>query len=518
MERLRKGLSIFAAAALLAPAGGALAGRPVFQRHHENHERDDDKGGMPAKGSAGDLTLRSRALLGKDGITQLEISTAPFDTGATPPGNISEVHVRAVDPNRKDGDDDDGDGKDGKEYRFRREYNHLRGGGYFTDKYPGMSHGLNLRIQAKARGAVHRDELEAKWLDSVRYRPDLYVKLIDAPAKARINTLVLINAVIAEGMGDTGADTDCVLLVDGVQVDKGLLWVNAAGSAACSFGYTFTAAGQHTLTVSALNVRPGDYDLTNNSLSQQITITQPFFAHYDATASEQIDFSELVIDTYLLASNTVPDQHLVRPRQTTVSQLRSFMGTLPADANPNVFHVAFQDFSGGQALSSFDLAGLTLGDPQASELPGCPIVNSVLDADNTSGRQLFVGRCTDPTNNTSSTTVSITYPVTQTTTFSENLCRNTAAGCKLGDVITNRVTGVGAVVTLANDYSASVSLDDGNGSVFTAKPQLTLAQTASSPLTSTTTCLTFNGKGKRCTTMSSSSSSRGGKVSVDNAE
>ena len=108
MERLRKVLSVFAAAALFAPAGGALAGRPVFQRHHENHERDDDRGGDPAKGSAGDLTLRSRALLGKDGNTQLEISTAPFDGTGTPPGNISHVHVRAVDPSRRDGDDEMG--------------------------------------------------------------------------------------------------------------------------------------------------------------------------------------------------------------------------------------------------------------------------------------------------------------------------------------------------------------------------------------------------------------------------
>jgi len=225
-----------------------------------------------------------------------------------------------------------------------------------------------------------------------------------------------------------------------------------------------------------------------------------------------------VIDTYLLASNPLPDQHLVRPRQTTVTQTRSFLGLLPAGVNPNVVHVTFQDFSGGQALSSFDLAGLTLGDPQQSELPGCPIVNSVLDADSTTGRQLFVGRCTDPTSNQSSTTVSITYPVGETTTFSENLCRNTAVGCKLGDFITNNVTSVGATVVFANDYSASISLDDGNGSVFTAKPSLTLSQLSSIPLTSTTRCLAFNGKGKRCTTMSSSSSSRGGKVSMDNAE
>jgi len=172
MERLRKVLSIFAAAALLAPAGGALAGRPVFQRHHENHERDDDRGGNPAKGSAGDLTLRSRALLGKDGNTQIEISTAPFDTDATAPGTISHVHIRAVDPARKDRDDDDEE-KEAK-YRFKKQPD-VQKGGYVSYTYPGLPHGLNLRIKAEARGATRRDEVEAKWLDSVRYRPALFV-------------------------------------------------------------------------------------------------------------------------------------------------------------------------------------------------------------------------------------------------------------------------------------------------------------------------------------------------------
>jgi hypothetical protein len=524
MERLRKVLSVFAAAALFAPAGGALAGRPVFQRHHENHERDDDRGGDPAKGSAGDLTLRSRALLGKDGNTQLEISTAPFDGTGTPPGNISHVHVRAVDPSRRDGDDDkddDKDGKEGKEFRFRREYNHLRGGGYFTDTYPGLLHGLNLRIEAKARGAVHRDEVEAKWLDSVRYRPDLYVKMIDAPARARVNSAVLIGAVIAEAMGETGADTDCVLLIDGTQVvDKGFVWVNAAGSSACEFLYVFPNAGPHTITVRAQGVKPGDYDDSNNSSSRQITITQPFFAHYDVSVFEQTNFSERIVDSYLLASSTVPDQHQVTPGRTTmIQQNRSFKGLLPAGVNPDVLKVAFQDFSGGKALSSFNLAdGVTLGQPQASEMLGCPVMNSVVDIDAATGRTLTVARCTDPSTTQSSTTVTIEYPIAERTTFSENLCRTAGAGCRVGDVIVNTVASNGVIVPLADDYSASIAVDDNNGSVFTAKPAFALSPFVTQALTTSTTCVPFNGRGKRCTTTSSSTVGKLGGTSADNQD
>ncbi len=521
MERLRKGLSIFAAAALLAPAGGALAGRPVFQRHHENHERDDDRGGNPVKTSAGELTLRSRALLGKDGNTQLEISTAAFDTDGTPPGNISHVHVRAVDASGRDGDDDKDDkdgkeGKDGKGFRFRREYNHLRGGGYFTDTYPGLLHGLNLRIEAKARGSVHRDEVEAKWLDVVRYRPDLYVKLIDAPAKARVNSVVPINAIISEGMGETGGDTDCVLQVDGAQVaDKGLLWVDAGGSSTCAFLYTFPTAGPHTITVRAQNGRPADYDESNNSLSQTITITQPFFAHYDSAVSETTTINNSTTEMYLIATSTAPDSRVVK-NNTKVEQLRSFLGLLPPGVNPESIRVAYSDSSGGRALSSFDVGGLTLGPAVVPEIPGCSSVRSVTDTDAATGRTIFFGRCFDATTNATSTTVSVSYAATQTTAFSENFCRISGAGCRVGDFITTTVIGAVAPVQLADDYSASVVVDDA-GTVFTAKPTMTLTS-LSAPLNTITGCGVFNVRGKRCTTTTTGTSSKGGKVSVDNAE
>src|SRR6266850_2159628 len=165
MERLRKVLSIFAAAALLAPAGGALAGRPVFQHHRAEGESDDH------------------------------------------------------DQDGKDGKDRK-DGKEGKELRFRREYNHLRDGGYFASgPLPGLPHGQNLRIEAKAKGSAHRDEVEAKWRDVVLYRPDLVVTEIKAPSEARTNTTVDILAVVKEGMGDLAAHAQCALLVDGAQVD-----------------------------------------------------------------------------------------------------------------------------------------------------------------------------------------------------------------------------------------------------------------------------------------------------------
>ena len=528
MERLRKVLSIFAAAALLAPAGGALAGRPVFQRHHENHE-DDDDGGKPTKTTVSDLTLRSRALIGKDRKTQLEVSTSPFDAAGTPPGNISRVHVRLVDPSRpdRDGDDDDKDGKEGKEgkeLRFRREYKHLRAGGYFTnepaDPWTGLEHGLTLRIGAKARGTVHRDELEARWLDTIRYRPDLYVKMVVAPLQARINTVVTIGGVIGEGMGETGADTDCVLLVDGAQVDSGLLWVNAGDAGrTCSFLYTFPVAGLHTITVRAQNVRPGDYDDKNNEGSQQILITQPYFAHYDASVSEITEINNRTEQRFQIAASAVPNQQIVT-NQTTVRQNRSFLGLLPGDVNPEKVRVSFSDSTGNRELSRFDIPELAIGSPIESTLAGCASIRCVMDFDPVTGRQVTVARCTSASG-ANSTSVLIAYPATQVTTFSENICRTSGIGCKVGDFITNTMVMDKPLVELADDYSASVEVEDTSTGKFTAKPKFALATNVLVPSSTTTTapCLPFNGtKGKRCITTTAGTTEKRGSVSRDNQE
>jgi hypothetical protein len=519
MERLRKVLSIFAAAALLAPAGGALAGRPVFHHHHADQDGEEkdhasDRGGKPAEGKAGDLTLRSRALLGKDGITQIEVSTGAFDKSA--PGQINHVHIRAVDPDRRgDRNEDKDDDKDAK-FRFRKPPD-VKANGYVSYTYPGLPHGLNLRIEAEARGSIHRDEVEAKWLDVVRYRPDLYVSMIDAPDQARINTLVLIDGVVTEHMGEVGAHADIALFVDGNQVDQCVAdWIDAGKAHTCKLQHTFTTAGQHTLTVRAQNVSPGDYDDTNNSLPRTITITQPFFAHYGASASEETNVNNTTTDTYLSASSSLPDKHDVL-NVTAVTQKRSFTGTLPQGANPTVMRVKFEDSSGGQKLSSFDIDNVELGSPNPTMNPGCPVARMVTLRDDPTGRTLFAGQCSDPTTATASTMVSISWDATQTTSFSEKLCR-TSGLCTVGDFLTNSVSTT-AATPFGTDYSASVTLDDKGGNVFTGKPSFTLTPYVTLPPTTIKTpCSPFNGRGKRCKETFTNIYGKRGEGSADNAQ
>src|SRR5438270_11807654 len=104
-------------------------------------------------------------------------------------------------------------------------------------------------------------------------------------------------------MGDLGSHADCVLLVDDVQADIAPdMWLDANGSTTCRFAPSFPVAGRHTVTVRAANVRPGDYDDSNNPLSRQIDLFNPIIPIYDARATESTTVGPDTIDGYHLAT------------------------------------------------------------------------------------------------------------------------------------------------------------------------------------------------------------------------
>src|SRR5438105_1634550 len=304
MEHFRHALTIFAVAALLAPARGAHAGRPVFHHHRADHEGEDqdhtrNRSAKPARASVPGLTLHSRSLLGKDGKTEVEISTALFDIGATPPGNTSQCDIRAVEPTRRGKDDDD------NQLTFHKRYERLGEGGYVHWKHTGLPHAQPLRIRAEARAGWRGGEVEAKWFDVVRYRPDLAVQMVDAPGLTPVNTMVQVNATVVERMDEVGAHADCVLLVDGAQVDVAPgIWVDASGSAVCRFTTSFASGGLHTIQVVAQNVKPGDYDDSNNAFSRQIQVQNSATLYYDMAVMDQPQTQTSASDNTFYSSNT----------------------------------------------------------------------------------------------------------------------------------------------------------------------------------------------------------------------
>ena len=474
MEHFRHALTIFAVAALLAPARGAHAGRPVFHHHRADHEGEEqdharNRSARPAKASVPGLTLHSRSLLGKDGKTEVEISTAPFDIGATPPGNISGCDIRAVDPTRRGKDDDD------NQLGFHKRYDHLREGGYVHWTYTGLPHAQALRIRAEARAGWRGGEVEAKWLDVVRYRPDLAVQMVDAPGLTPVNTMVQVNATVVERMDEVGAHADCVLLVDGAQVDVAPgIWVDAGGSATCRFTTSFNSGGLHTITVRAQNVKPGDYDDSNNAFSRQIQVQNSASAtmYYDMAVMDQTQTSTTTTDKYYTSTSAPPEEHKVET-SNNYTQTRQLYGTIPA-AVGDVKRIVFSDSSAGKSLSSVTvmLPAFTNVTPVDTSLcdPATTNESMLNDFDMTAGRAVTVIRCFNASTNQGTTIVSVAFSASDNTYYSSNTCRSLALGCVPGDYTTG--TPDGTRVLLGDDYAADFTLED--GSVYSAQPKLSL--------------------------------------------
>jgi hypothetical protein len=486
MKRVHTVVSIFAAAAVLAPAGKALARKPVFHHHRADHEGEEqdhksNRSAKPAKGTATGLTLQSRALLDKAGNTEVEISTAPFDIGASAPGNITEVDLRAVDPRRRGDDDDDHDGKDGKRLRFHKEYDHLRQGGYVHWSYPGLPHGQALRIKAEARASAHGRETEARWLDYVRYRPDLAVKMVDAPGLAPVNTLVTITGAVVEQMGELGAHADCVLLMDGVQVDTmgAPIWVDAAGTAGCRFTYAFKSAGLHSLTVKLQNVHPGDYDDSNNSFTRQIQIQSAATLYYEMSAMDQVTTSITTTDSYYTSTSVTPEEHKVETSNQRV-QNRTFSGSIPA-AIGDVKRIAFNDSSGSKGLSSFSIDQAVFDKivPVDGNCDPSTTNETMFNDFTVPGRSVTLVRCFNANTSAGATLVSVTFDAFDGTFLSVNTCTTLMLGCQPGDSVSGPAEGT--IVDLGDDYTADFTLED--GSVYTAHPTMPLVLV---PGTSTT--------------------------------
>jgi hypothetical protein len=113
-------------------------------------------------------------------------------------------------------------------------------------------------------------------IDTIKRRPDLAALRLTGPSRAYVHAPVSFSAVVAELNGDVGAHADCVLSVDGQQVDQSLgIWVDAGHTVACAFQTTFATTGTKKVMVSVTNVVPGDWDLSNNTAQTTIEIVEP---------------------------------------------------------------------------------------------------------------------------------------------------------------------------------------------------------------------------------------------------
>ena len=494
MHPFRTQAALLSTALTLIFATASRADSPVFH-HHDGGDSDEsdrykDEGEKPVKAQSGRTTFQSRALIGKSGVTDLEVTTGVLDSASTPPGYLSEVHVKAY-------------RLDGKE-QFEQEFEHLRrGGGYAKFSFPlptppkrhrgdndgdddgkwntQLQRGQRLRLEVQGRGlSGDDDDAEAKLQNIVKYRPYLMVTSLDNPAVARPNMGVEIVATVAEAMKDTGAHADCVLSVDGTAVDSApRIWVDANGTVSCHFLHAFAVAGQHSLRVSVENVVPGDYDPDSDKLLLgSIKIESAAALAYSAAVLDLRNESRTIQDTYATSTSTVPDQHL-DTLAVQRTQSRSVRGTIPVALNLPLHNVSYADQSDGAPLSSASFPNLAADVTRASDNP---LYDSLAVASrmNTNTGMLFsLKRYANSSTGAGFTEVKWTFFGGDVTYHSSGYCASVAGifNCAGGDWTGNRpdlhVPNGGVVVNIGSTFAADLTIDD--GTLYQAHPAMPLS-------------------------------------------
>jgi hypothetical protein len=277
---------------------------------YPNSRKYRDAGFHPATASAGSATISVRSLLGKSGKTDVEVTTGTFD-GGTATGALTSVQVKGYDP---------------KGVQLFTSSNNGLSGSTASFSYSNLTRGSGVQVKANVRSINSSNTDVVTVSDVVHLRPDLIALRIDGPANAFVGMPVNFHAFIMEGLGDVGARASCVLYVDGIAADRSDgIWIDAGGRAECKMAHAFGNAGNHAIELRVENVRPGDYDDTNNSATASIQIVQPAeFRGMQLSANSIVANSR----TRFLYTNTTPEGIEETWDKTIWSQGQSQGGTM----------------------------------------------------------------------------------------------------------------------------------------------------------------------------------------------
>ena len=214
-----------------------------------------DHGAKPGTGRSGSASLEVRALIAKDHSTQVEATTGSLETG-TRPGNIDKIQAKVF-----------------SNPLTTQNFNGLKAGGYWSNTFSSLARGTQVQIQANVSGInVPRTDVVTVTA-AAALRPDLKVKSVKGPATIAPNSAATFIIELAELNGDVGARTDCVVRVNGAVVGQiGGLWVDSGDAVSATFTQAFAQPGTYTVSVTAANVSPGDWDTANNAAATEITV------------------------------------------------------------------------------------------------------------------------------------------------------------------------------------------------------------------------------------------------------
>ncbi|HYC89176.1 MAG TPA: hypothetical protein VEO54_08190 [Thermoanaerobaculia bacterium] len=227
------------------------------QEYIPNRIKYSDTGLKPATGRAGDIDVAARALLGADGVTDVEVTTGTFDGGA-PTGTLQRVQVKI--------------GLD-QEDPITRTFD--VSGTFASVRLDGVAlaprETIRIQVSAQSTDAMRTGVVTLS--ETVKRRPDLRAQRVDSPPNGVEGHPVNVYLSVYESNGDVGARADCVLRVNGTEVDRATgIWVDANSGVTCAMAHVFQTAGVYPMTLSVENVSPGDWNLANNAQTVNVNV------------------------------------------------------------------------------------------------------------------------------------------------------------------------------------------------------------------------------------------------------
>lgn len=298
-----------------------------------NDVRYRDTGLPVARGRSGSATIVARALLGRDNITLLEVSTGDPDQPVSATGILEKVQIRTFGVS---------DGKPGQVENVRPAAR-----GSWSHSYPALVRGQRLQVQANVSGIDPR-RTDVVTVDGyVKWRPDLRAELMVARRQVLVGDEVVLLGEVREMNGDVGARADCVLYANGAVIDRADgIWVDRADAVTCVFRTRFATAGTRHLEVRLERVAPGDYDVSNNTAAATLEVLDPA-ASFTGTASASNSVTGRELASGSAARFPFPDTY-------TLNQTRAVATTLDATFD-------FPDLGSAQVMVSRESEGRTFG-------------------------------------------------------------------------------------------------------------------------------------------------------------
>jgi hypothetical protein len=459
MRKLAIRMTVIAAVALFgsdalaqqAP-GGPPALHPNAQAYGVKHPA--------ATGRAGNATLQARALLDKNGTTDLNVTTGALDGATAAPGNIAKLQVKAY---NRAGD-----------VAWVQNFNSLSHGGALAYTFPSLHRGEPFQVQANVNGIDKRTDVVTVG-GAVKLRPDLAVSSLSLPSQVPMGAHVNVSALVSEINDDVGAHGDCVMSVDGAQVDQAVaIWVDAGDSVTCAFNYQFNAVGTHQVSVSVVNVVPADYDTSNNSATGTIDVVNPQPPVYWWASASSFDYndSSRSAGSYESSSGSFSYGSDWDYTQTNIFQSEgaSMTGTSPVGLAFPLSSISLAMATDGTPLDNENLSGLGWQFSEGDSTCGTTWGGTYNAATNTS---FYVNSwyC----NGSGSTMLDYNRSASATTFVSQGFQSywynfSGATGSSSYSWFTNSSYGQGTYVPYGSQVTMNVSITDATGQTIHASP------------------------------------------------